>query len=434
MMNCTRKFEGKHLLVLGSSAGAEDIVKYAKSHGAHVTVADYLPLESSSAKRLANDHILISTGDVNSLEKFIREHNVDGVISGISEFNLLKAMELCERCNLPFYCTKEQWDEVALKHRFRKLCQDAKVPCPRTYYTGSDLSEIHWKQIKYPSVVKPVDASSSEGVFICQDEDTLRENLTVSLSKSLSGEVIIEQCVRGSEFTAHYTILNGQPRLACIDNRYPVAVHQGPVTTIPVARLFPCLFLEQYLDQVNESMVRLCENLNLNNAVLFIQGLYDEENDSFAIFEAGLRSAAECPCRFMEEINGLNYMHLLVDNALLGFSDYPQELENPGLHGKCCGIVSFVAKGGIVGSIQGLEEAVNSTPSVLAYESRYPVGSLTPNGNTLHQLMIRFVMACENREEMARDIERLNSLISVRDIDGEDMVIKMEPKRVFGVM
>lgn len=181
-------------------------------------------------------------------------------------------------------------------------------------------------------------------------------------------------------------------------------------------------------------MVRLCENLNLNNAVLFIQGLYDEENDSFAIFEAGLRSAAECPCRFMEEINGLNYMHLLVDNALLGFSDYPQELENPGLHGKCCGIVSFVAKGGIVGSIQGLEEAVNSTPSVLAYESRYPVGSLTPNGNTLHQLMIRFVMACENREEMARDIERLNSLISVRDIDGEDMVIKMEPKRVFGVM
>lgn len=199
-----------------------------------------------------------------------------------------------------------------------------------------------------------------------------------------------------------------------------------------MARLYPCLYLEEYLTQVDASVVRLCESLGVNEGVLFVQGLYDAEHNSFAIFEAGLRSASEAPYRFISDINGLNYMSLFVDSALGLEPDYDQSKEDPTLAGKVCGVVSFVAKGGVVGSITGLEEAVAATPSVVDYESRYPVGSETPDGDTLRQLMIRFVMECESREAMERDIAYLNSAVEVLDEAGHNMVLKMEPERVYG--
>lgn len=427
------KFEGKTLLVLGSNVGATDIVSYARNHRAYVIVADYFPPEKSPAKRIADKHLLISTADLDALGRVVEEYNVDGVLSGISEFNIVQAMALSEKYNLPFYCSSEQWKLVEQKNKFRALCEKYGVPCPKTYYIGGKMTDKDWSKIVFPAVIKPVDACASAGVYICFDIDEMRSHEEESLKQSESGQIIVEEFAKGEEFTAHYSIANGKATLSCVDNRYPVAVHEGKVTTIPIARVYPCTFLDEYIKQVNPYMLRLCEGIGMTNGILFIQGLYDEESNSFHVFEAGLRSAAEAPYRFIDRINGVNAMHLLVDHVLSVEPDFDSNQENPYMNGKCCGIVSFVAKGGTVGSIEGLEEAVAATPSVIEYESRYPVGSKTPDGDTLRQLMIRFVMICENREQMAKDVAYLNEHITVLNDRNEDMIIKMNPERLFGI-
>lgn len=424
-------FQNKTLLVLGANVGAEEIVRYAKDNGAYTIVADYYPPERSKVKQLADESALISTADIESLGKLIEESHVDGVLAGISEFNLLKAMELSNKYNLPFYCNREQWDKVENKELFRKLCEENGVPCPRTYYTGERLTEATLENIRYPAVIKPVDASASAGVHICMSQEELLDAEQDAVSHSSCGRIIVEEFVKGNEFTAHYTISNGTATLSCIDNRYPVAVHEGNVTTIPAARVFPSHFIDAYISEVNEQMVRLCQSLGIQDAVLFVQGICDKV-DGFHIFEAGLRPAGEAPNRFLERVNGVNFMHVLVEHALLGRSvSFIPEHEDPYIKGKCCGVVSFVSKGGEVGAIDGLEQAVADTPSVIAYENRYPVGAETPDGNTLRQLMIRFVMVCDSRKQMAEDIEYLNKHITVLNDKGENMVVKMEPERLF---
>ena len=427
-----KKFDGKTLLVLGSNVGAVDIISYAKANGAHTIAADYYPPEKSAAKRIADEHVLISTADLEALGALIEEKHVNGVLSGISEFNLLKAMELSEKYDLPFYCTREQWHKIERKNEFRALCEEYKVPCPRTYYTGGEIPEDIWETFSYPAVLKPVDASTSAGVFICYSEEEMRIHEQESISKSESGKIIVEEFVAGDEFTAHYTIADGRVSLACVDNRYPVAVHEGTVTTIPVARVYPCLYIDEYIKQVNPAMLNLCKGLGVKDAILFIQGMYDEETNSFHVFEAGLRSAGEAPYRFISRINGVNAMQVLVDHALSVDSDFASEQEDPFMKGKCCGIISFVARGGKVGSIIGLEETVRAVSSVVEYESRYPVGSTTPDGDTLRQLMIRFVMICDSRDRMAEDIAYLNEHITALDENGSNMVIKMLPERLYG--
>jgi biotin carboxylase len=426
------KYNGKNLLVLGSNVGATDIVTYARDNGARVIVADYYPPERSAAKRVADVDLLISTADQEQLEKVVEEYHIDGVFSGISEFNILQAMTLAEKYNLPFYCTRKQWNMIEHKDKFRVLCETYGVPCPKTYYTGTKMTDEDWSKIVFPAVIKPVDACTSAGVHICSDMREMKQYEDDALNKSASGQIIVEEFVEGDEFTAHYTIAGGRAALSCVDNRYPVAVHEGAVTTVPVARIYPCTYLDEYMEQVNSFMIQLCEGIGIENGILFVQGLYNAKQNEFHIFEAGLRSAGEAPYRFIDKINGINAMYHLVDYALSVESDYNLKLEDPYLKGKSCGVVSFVARGATVGSITGLEEAVAATPSVIEYESRYPVGSTTPDGDTLRQLMIRFVMICDSREQMARDVEYLNSHVTVLDESGENMVIKLKPEKVLG--
>lgn len=83
--------KGKKLLILGSSTGSVDLIKHAQNHGAIVYVADYYDAEHSPAKRYADEAVLLSTADTNSLEAYIRSEKIDCVYAGISEFNLIQA-------------------------------------------------------------------------------------------------------------------------------------------------------------------------------------------------------------------------------------------------------------------------------------------------------------------------------------------------------
>lgn len=424
--------EGKAILFLGSNVGVTDMIRYARENGAISAVADWYPTDKSLAKQEADRSVLISTADVDALANYAKDNRCSGVFAGIHEFNLLKAMEVARRCGLPFYCTMDQWNSIESKDSFRELCRANGVPCPETYYVGGPI-DFKSEGVVYPAVLKPVDASASEGVHICHCEEELLQWIPEAAKASAKGLIIVEQFFEGHEFTAHYTLHRGKARLACMDNRYPVAVHEGAVTTVPVARVYPSLFLDSYIDEVDESMVKLCEGLGVREGVIFVQGIYNAHDNSFAIFEAGLRSAGEAPYRFIERINGINYMGLFVDSALGVDPEYDQSKEDPYLKGRCCGVVSFVGRGGKVGSIEGLEEAVAATPSVIDYEVRYPVGAEVPDGDTLRQLLIRFVMECDDREQMAKDIDFLNSSVHVKDEGGQNMVLKMAPERLFGL-
>ena len=116
------KFDGKNLLILGTSVGSVEIVKYAKSEGAYVIVTDYLPIEQSEAKRYADETAMISTLDVDALYEFAKDKHVDGIFSGVSENNLLSVCEVTSRLGLPCYFTKEQWNLVENKVNFKTLC------------------------------------------------------------------------------------------------------------------------------------------------------------------------------------------------------------------------------------------------------------------------------------------------------------------------
>ena len=66
-------------------------------------------------------------------------------------------------------------------------------------------------------------------------------------------------------------------------------------------------------------------------------------------------------------------------------------------------------------------------------ETDHEVIALTSRPEKLRQLMLRFILVNNNREEMVKDIAYINDHVHVYDTDGNNMVVKINPERILGL-
>lgn len=90
-----------------------------------------------------------------------------------------------------------------------------------------------------------------------------------------------------------------------------------------------------------------------------------------------------------------------------------------------------MSKGGRIKQINGLLDTINSVPDVIDYEQRYQEGDTVPEGNTLKQIVLRFVLVCETKKHLAEDIQIINNGVEVLDDEGKDMCLRFSPQRLF---
>ena len=274
-------FDGKKLLELGTNVASVDIVKYAKSEGAHVIVADYLPPQQSEAKQYADESYMISTLDFDQLAALVKEKKIDGVFCGVSEVNLKAVRTLAEMTGLPCYYTKEQWELSENKADFKALCAKYNVPIAKQFPLNIDFNAEDLRHIRYPVIVKPVDLSASRGIHICNNEEELKNGYRDAYEKSLSHHVIVEEYIVGDEISATYTFVNGECRLSMLSQMYYNLEQEGFVP-LPDAYIYPSKHLPAYLKTVDASMRRMLKSIGLQNGSVFITGMATD--DKFAFF------------------------------------------------------------------------------------------------------------------------------------------------------
>ena len=336
MVNLNKQFTGKTLLLLGTNPGTCDMVNYARSRGARVIVTDNQPTERSAGKQIADEAWLVSSADVDTLERLATKHKVSGVLAGASDFNVERALTLCERIGLPFYCNRGQWDICSNKQRFKRLCRDNGVPVARTYSLDRDSRAEDLRLIKYPVIVKPVDRSGGTGISICRKESELLKAYPKALSLSRANRAIVEEFVEGDEVNAGYTIKNGEFSLSCTVDRY---FYQKASDTIPLpqSNILPSKYTGRYIRELNNKVVQMFQSIGLTNGFIFVQSVINDEG--FHMLEANYRLPGSSWERFISGVNGINYLEMLVNHALTGKMDgYDLSLDNPNLNkfGWCC--------------------------------------------------------------------------------------------------
>lgn len=290
------------LLLGGKPIGSVEIAKYVKARGDKLIVADYLPVEQSPGKRLADEVWDVSTAEVDLLADKARKAGVDTVIAGVHEFNIERAIELAGMLDVPFWCDADQWSAFEDKPAFKRLCYDHGISVAREYDPGDPGS------IAFPVVVKPADGSGSRGFSKCFALKDFDAALAKAREFSPTGTALVEELVQGEAVIIHYTVHEERVMFSGIADKHSEQMGQkgAPIMALQVA---PSVHQAQYLSEVDSKCRDMVESLGVSEAPLWIEAFY--RDGEFVFNEAGLRFGGSMTNLMVKELCGVDQMAVL---------------------------------------------------------------------------------------------------------------------------
>lgn len=393
-----------------------EIVRKAREMGIVTVVADYNPPEKSPAKQIADEAIEVSVTDVDAVVKVIREQHIDGVFVGFNDMLLPFYAEICRKAGLPCYGTKEQFETLIAKDRYKALCRQSGVPTIPEY-------DIDDENIKYPVLVKPVDSSGSRGITICHDRRELEEAVETGKKASKTGKVLIERYMDGREVTVFWTFQDGNYYLSALANRH-VKHNQGTdVIPLPVGYTFPSVYLPKYRAEVEENCKRMFRHLGIRDGMMFMQ--CKVEDGTCYVYDLGYRLTGSLEYKVLERVCGYNPLEMMICHALTGKMGTESiadkaipEFKTPAFN------VSCLCAPGTIKKITGIEET-KSFPEVEDVVIAHPPGETITEQmrGLLSQITVRVLGSVGSGEQMLPVMQRIDNTIHIIGEQGEELLL-----------
>lgn len=408
--------KGKRLLVLGGMRFSCEIVNKAREMGIYTLVADYNRIEDSPGKQIADEAVDISVIDVNAVASFIKNNSIDGVIVGFNDMLLPYYAEICEKCALPCYGTKEQFETLIAKDKYKALCRQFNVPTIPEY-------DIHDENIRYPVLVKPVDNSGSRGITICHNRQELERAVEFGKKSSKSGKVIIERYMDGREVTVFWTFQDGNYYLSALANRH-VKHNQGDdVIPLPVGYTFPSVFLPKYREEIEDNCKRLFRHLGLKDGMMFMQ--CKVEDGRCYVYDLGYRLTGSLEYKILERVCGYNPLEMMIRFALTGEMGEERivdkaipEFKTPAFN------VSCLCAPGTIKEITGIDE-VKRMPEVNGVVVAHAPGETITEQmrGLLAQITVRVLGSVSAKENLLPIMQRIDDTIHIIGTNGEQLLL-----------
>ena len=408
--------KGKRLLILGGMRFSCEIVEKAREMGVYTLVADYNSVKDSPGKQIADEAVDISVIDVDAVVSFIRNNSVDGVIVGFNDMLLPYYAEICEKSGLPCYGTKEQFETLIAKDKYKALCRVFDVPTIPEY--GIDDNNI-----VYPVLVKPVDNSGSRGISICRNRQELEDAVESGKKTSKLGKVIIERYMDGREVTVFWTFQEGNYYLSALANRH-VKYNQGDdVIPLPVGYTFPSVFLPRYREEVEANCKRLFQHLGLKDGMMFMQCKVDDGR--CYVYDLGYRLTGSLEYKILERVCGYNPLEMMIRFALTGKMGEDSiaekaipEFKTPAFN------VSCLCAPGTIKDITGIDEVSQMPEVVDVVVAHVPGETITEQmRGLLAQISVRVLGSVSDKNELFSVMRRIDETIHIIGNGGKQLLL-----------
>ena len=396
-------------LVLAGGLAQIELLQQLKDRGITTVLADGNP--NALARPYADIFHAIPIFDIDAVKDLALREQVDFLITVCADQVLLVVAQVSEMLGLPCYIDYQTAQNVSDKKYMKRIFWDHHIPTSR-YVQLQELDPEAIRHLRYPLVVKPVDAYSSRGVRKAQDPQELERYFAEALEISRAGGVIVEEFVSGDEISVDVYVENGVAKLLCVSNSEKI---QSEDRFIIFRGRYPVAATPELLEKIRQVAQKIADAFGLTDSPMLIQMISDGENVS--VLEFCARTGGNMKYLLIRRSCGFDVIKAVID-LTLGLKPHVALTEPEAKY-----IVNdfIYCQPGTFARLEGFEERM-ATGDLTDYCPLRPVGFQVRGVTSSSDRIAGFTVTGNSLEEFNEKHRKVVSFVKVLDDQGRDIM------------
>ena len=292
-------------LVIAGGLPQIELIKQLKDRGIEALLAD-----GSTAAVARPKFFHVDVFDMEAIKDIAINEKVDFLITVCADQVLLVVAKVSEMLGLPCYIDYETCQNVSDKIRMKRIFKKSGIPT--TDYVETDHLDLEAiGKLKFPLVVKPVDAYSSKGVRKAENMEELKQYYEEAQQIGRSGRVIVEEFFSGEEISVDAFVMNGKVKILSVTNSEKV---KDKDRFVIFRGRYPVKASEAVLKQIEDICQKIVEGFGLVNAPLLVQMLHN--GDKVSVLEFCARTGGGMKYLLIKYASGVDVIGAVIDITL----------------------------------------------------------------------------------------------------------------------
>ena len=398
----------KALCVAGGVPHIE-LIKQLKSRGITTVLID--GNSECLARQYADTFYHVNVFDDDAVRNIARTEKVDFIITVCADQVLLVVTKLSEELGLPCYVDYETTCKASDKIEMKRMFKRVGIPSSE-FVELDELDTESIKTLRYPLIVKPVDAYSSRGVRKAVDEKELEQFFAEAKEISRNGRVIVEEFNIGEEISVDAFVVNGKAQVLMISNSEKI---KDDNRFVIFRGKYPANREEEIIGDVQNICQKIADELKLVHSPLLVQMIHTDRGVS--VLEYCTRTGGNMKWLLIKDKSGVDVITATID-ASLGITPAVEVKEPPYKY-----IVNEFAycSQGVLDHIEGFEKML-ADDVIKEYRQIRLKGHSFTGIRSSGDRVVGFTITADSIDELNQKHRLVNQTVKVIDSLGKDIM------------
>ena len=396
-------------MVVAGGVPQIELIRQLKNRGIETVLVD--GNNACLARPYADTFYQLNIFDIAAVKDIAVREKVDFVLTVCADQVLLVVAQVSEELGLPCYIDYQTALNVSDKIRMKRIFKEIGVPTT-DYVETTELDIAAISHLRYPLVVKPVDAYSSRGVRKAQHPEELARFYAEAKEISRSGGVIVEEFFQGEEISVDAFVVDGKAEILAVTNSEKVRYEDRFVI---FRGRYPVTASTLVLKKIADIAQKIADGFGLVNSPLLIQLL--NNGDKVSVLEFCARTGGNMKWLLIKYSCGVDVITATID-ITLGLK--------PNLERKNTGneivVNDFIyCDPGVFDHFEGFEE-MTEQGFINEFHPVRTKGTLMHGVSSSSDRIAGMNIIADSIEEFNEKEKRILASVKVIDADGRDIM------------
>ena len=298
------------LMILGTNEYQNPIILRAKELGYETHVFGW-PV-GEIGERTADVYHPVNVMDYSRMWHECEKLNPCGVVSICSEVCMHPTNYLLRKLGIP--CNSEWTEKVSTdKYLMRKAMREGGIKSPQ-FLLITEKMEMEdilngVKLFHFPLIVKPVDLSSSRGVYKIDDISSLNVAIRYAMDWSEKKEAILEEYIEGLEYSGESIAYEGRYKLLAVTEKHTT----GSPHFVETGHRQPAHLSVEMFEKVEKTLYKAFAAMKIEYGAIHPEFRITDNGDIF-FMEIATRMGGDCIGTDLTPLSsGYDFMGMVID-------------------------------------------------------------------------------------------------------------------------